>query len=172
MRLFVEHGYEQTSVDQIADAADVARQTFFNHFPAKEDIVHAWVQRRRDEVRAGLAAATGRDAVTRLTHGLHAVADVYDSDEHTSRPMVRFWVRRGGPILPGADATAELFEDVIATGQDAGQIRADHDPALAAHVLLDVYLGRLYSWAVNGGTFWRQLQPAATIVLEALRPVQ
>ncbi|MEV0645717.1 helix-turn-helix domain-containing protein [Phytomonospora sp. NPDC050363] len=38
-RLFGEHGYEETTVNQIAAAADVSPGTFFNHFPAKEDVV-------------------------------------------------------------------------------------------------------------------------------------
>jgi AcrR family transcriptional regulator len=35
-RLFAERGVARTTVDDIADAADVARQTVFNHFPYKE----------------------------------------------------------------------------------------------------------------------------------------
>jgi AcrR family transcriptional regulator len=37
-RLFEEHGVSRTTVDDIADAADVARTTVFNHFPSKESI--------------------------------------------------------------------------------------------------------------------------------------
>ena len=39
LRLFTEQGYEQTTVAQIAEAADVAPRTVFNHFPAKEDVL-------------------------------------------------------------------------------------------------------------------------------------
>ncbi len=35
-RLFAERGVSRTTVDDIAEAADVARQTVFNHFPYKE----------------------------------------------------------------------------------------------------------------------------------------
>jgi AcrR family transcriptional regulator len=37
-RLFDEHGIARTTVDDIAEAADVARTTVFNHFPSKEAI--------------------------------------------------------------------------------------------------------------------------------------
>ena len=37
-RLFMEHGFDQVTVDQIASAADVGRMTVFNHFPRKEDM--------------------------------------------------------------------------------------------------------------------------------------
>ena len=39
MRLFEEQGYAATTIDQIAEAADVSQSTFFRYFPTKEDVV-------------------------------------------------------------------------------------------------------------------------------------
>jgi AcrR family transcriptional regulator len=39
MRLFREQGYDVTTVDQIAEAAEVSPSTFFRYFPTKEDVV-------------------------------------------------------------------------------------------------------------------------------------
>ncbi len=39
MRLFHEQGYEATTVEQIAEAAEVSPSTFFRYFPTKEDVV-------------------------------------------------------------------------------------------------------------------------------------
>src|SRR5437764_7429786 len=39
MRLFREQGYSRTTVEQIAEAAEVSPSTFFRYFPAKEDVV-------------------------------------------------------------------------------------------------------------------------------------
>lgn len=39
LRLFREHGWAATTVDQIAEAAEVSQSTFFRYFPTKEDVV-------------------------------------------------------------------------------------------------------------------------------------
>ncbi|WP_405373022.1 MULTISPECIES: TetR/AcrR family transcriptional regulator [unclassified Microbacterium] len=41
LALFAEHGYEQTSVEQIAQSAGVSRSTFFRQFGGKDDVVFA-----------------------------------------------------------------------------------------------------------------------------------
>jgi AcrR family transcriptional regulator len=53
LRLFLQRGYDQVSVKDVADAADVATTTLFKHFPSKEALVFDEDQDRE----AGLVAA-------------------------------------------------------------------------------------------------------------------
>ncbi|WP_069385326.1 TetR/AcrR family transcriptional regulator [Cellulosimicrobium cellulans] len=54
--LFTRQGYEQTTVEEIADAAQVSRATFFRRYRSKEDVVFADHELLLDEVVVMLAA--------------------------------------------------------------------------------------------------------------------
>lgn len=41
-KLFKERGYNAVTVDQIAEAANVSKRTFFDYFPSKDDVVGTW----------------------------------------------------------------------------------------------------------------------------------
>jgi TetR/AcrR family transcriptional regulator, regulator of mycofactocin system len=46
LRLFAEHGFEQTTMDDLAAAAGVGRRTIFRYFPSKNDIVFGALDER------------------------------------------------------------------------------------------------------------------------------
>lgn len=55
-RLFEDHGYAETTVDQIAEDADVAPRTFFRYFPSKEALLFADFDEERQAMLESLAA--------------------------------------------------------------------------------------------------------------------
>jgi AcrR family transcriptional regulator len=69
MRLFAQQGFAGTTIDQIAEAADVARATVFGYYATKEDIVFgdapaaigalAAALERRDEAGGTVAVVRG-----------------------------------------------------------------------------------------------------------------
>ncbi len=65
--LFLEQGYEQTTVAEIALRAGVGRSSFFNYFASKADILWAGLDERIDALETELAAGAGVvDALRRL----------------------------------------------------------------------------------------------------------
>lgn len=55
--LFYRQGYQATVVNQIIDDAGVSKPTFYSHFPSKEDLCVATLQRRRESDLAGFRLA-------------------------------------------------------------------------------------------------------------------
>jgi AcrR family transcriptional regulator len=60
--LFLKNGFEATTLDAIADAADISKRTFFYYFKSKEDIVMALQGDAFESLRAPIAAASPRQA--------------------------------------------------------------------------------------------------------------
>jgi AcrR family transcriptional regulator len=52
LRLFLADGYESTTLDAIAAAAEISRRTFFSYFKSKDDILSAWQESFWDAVFA------------------------------------------------------------------------------------------------------------------------
>jgi AcrR family transcriptional regulator len=50
LQLFMEQGYEATTVVQIADRVGVSRRTFFRHFQSKDDVVFDWMAQLGERV--------------------------------------------------------------------------------------------------------------------------
>src|SRR6202049_2321501 len=74
LRLFTQYGYRKTSIDDIAQAAQVAKRTVYLHFENKAAVFLAILEYLGDQVRQRCAAAerAGGTAVDRLTGMLDA----------------------------------------------------------------------------------------------------
>lgn len=148
LRLFVQKGYDATTVDEIAAAAGVSHMTFFRYFPRKEEVVEydeydpliedLIVARPSDEpalvavhqaIRVGLeqVLATDREALlirTRLV--LH-------------NPVLR------SRNVVAQDTTRELFARALA--RRAGRAEPDLAATVQASAVLGVIGPAMTTWA-------------------------
>jgi TetR/AcrR family transcriptional regulator, regulator of mycofactocin system len=56
LELFMEHGFDATTVDEIARAAGIGRRTFFRYFPSKNDVPWGEFDGMLERMRAHLAS--------------------------------------------------------------------------------------------------------------------
>jgi TetR/AcrR family transcriptional regulator, cholesterol catabolism regulator len=149
--LFVARGFEETTYDDIARAARVARQTVFNYYPRKEDFVIAWATRRREEVAQALtsSAFAGEQAAARLVLIMRVLASSYERSPSAGRVYTIAWVKWGGPVLE-EPVLAGQFAAVIAEGQRSGELRADISAETAGQLIRAAYFDALWRWAAPG----------------------
>ncbi len=101
VRLFEQKGYDQTTVAEIAAAADVSTRTFFLHFPAKEDVLFANAEVRMD---IGLKAVADRSPSESMPDVLaramqHMIANSFAGDLTTGLAAVRVRLVLSKPSL-------------------------------------------------------------------------
>lgn len=81
MELFLTHGFDETTADQIAEKAGVSRSSFFRHFPTKEDVVLASFASAGERVRDALRARpAGESAWEALGHAAAVLLDSFVDD--------------------------------------------------------------------------------------------
>ncbi|MBW9092912.1 TetR family transcriptional regulator [Microbacterium jejuense] len=78
--LFLEQGYEQTSIVDIANRAGVSRSSFFNYFSSKSDVLWAGLDERLAAFESRLAADDARDAAAAVRGAAEAVAAGFAPD--------------------------------------------------------------------------------------------
>jgi AcrR family transcriptional regulator len=124
--LFSEHGYDSTSIHQIANRADTGVGTLYNYFTSKEEILRAVLERQFD----GAEVAFAQIAEARPDPGdrLRLALDMYGRYVRQNRLLLAglFGVMlRGDNELDGLwrNGLFEAFRDLVAEAIDAGAIR-------------------------------------------------
>jgi AcrR family transcriptional regulator len=127
LRLFAKQGYHATTVEQIADAAEVSPSTFFRYFPTKEDVV-LYDQFDPQLIEAFLAQPAELSPVAAVRRAMQFVFEHAPAAE-TALEFQRHELARSVPelrarMLDGFVSGLELFSDALAkrTGRETDDI--------------------------------------------------
>jgi AcrR family transcriptional regulator len=166
MGLFRERGFDPVTVDDVCRAADVARGTFFLHFPTKDAVLAEYGTRVTVELAERLAAHRG-SAAEALRDALGFLAERATRHAPLVQRLVQEAMTRPRGLADaakdGRDAVA-LIADLVARGQAAGELRRDIAPALAGGVVIAAYFAIVGEWTRQGGTL--RLGPAVGQAVE------
>lgn len=155
MDLFRRQGFDETRVEEITQAAGVAKGTFFNYFPTKEDVLLYIGERHMSRLGAGMANGSGqqssqeRSAVAELKLLMRAVANGLEED----KDLVRLAVEKAmkiAQLAPASSGGRGSFQGLVALlisrGQRTGEIHRAVDPELVAQMLEGLYYQQLVIW--------------------------
>ena len=153
LRLFLEQGYDATTVEQISAAAGVSHMTFFRYFPAKEDVVLSdsydpLIARRLEQTPATWPLFQRIRTV--LVEGL---AQVYETDRDTllaQNKLIAATPALRDRLWADQIATQRLFLEALGAGP------GDRPPSLQARVTVAACLAAastaILAWVENDGT--------------------
>jgi len=138
---FLDKGYDETTVEDITEAADVAKGTFFNYFATKEALLDELALWRLDllghRVRSeSVAPPAGTPlAIARIKHLICAIADEFFP--RGDLPRLLLLARISAPIKhQSAHRLGSMTRELVERGQQNGEIRPDLDPELIARLLM------------------------------------
>lgn len=151
MALFGERGYEAVTMEQIAEAADVAKGTLYNYFSVKEAIVSAYMracalQAAPEVARLVAEAADTRERLSRL---FVEVAQWQRGQRELYRHYLNYRMTqlleslRNPELRSGFDQNLLL---IIQQGIDDGELRNDLSAVNLAGYLGSGYLTVMLNW--------------------------
>ncbi|HEF4769376.1 TetR/AcrR family transcriptional regulator [Burkholderia multivorans] len=162
-RLFDAHGYDAVTMEQIADEADVAKRTLYNHFATKEAVLAHWLERElaRDLAHLQRDVARRRTFASRIACVLDASAAW--CEQHPAHLLAYLRHRflsigatapEGGD--PGRGDIAPVWHRLIADAQRAGELNRSLPAEQLATCFHHLYLGAMLRWLTVPGLSLKQ----------------
>jgi AcrR family transcriptional regulator len=153
MTLFVRRGFDSVTIEDICDAADVARATFFLHFPAKEALLIEYGERANEELAAAISEYRGTATAT-LRMALKMLAERSVRHPDVVRLVIREMLARPRLFSEHDKKTADLVNllaGIIRCGQKSGEFRRRTEPTVAALTACAAFYALIYAWVQQDG---------------------
>jgi AcrR family transcriptional regulator len=150
-RLFYAHGIRAVGVDRIIAESGVAKATFYKHFPAKDDLVVAYLD-RVDEVWSGqlhaAAQAAGADPADQMVGLFDALGSACRRDGYRGCAFINA-AAEAEPGTPVHDRTVAHKRAVLSWVRDLARDAGAGDPDGLARSLTLLLDGGLASGALD-----------------------
>jgi len=157
-RLFYEQGYEDTTLEDILEASETSRGTFYHYFEGKDALLGTLSDLFDEKYRQLMPQLREEDdAVTVLAflnRELFAMIDSSVSVELLARLLSTQLITRGEKhLLDRNRLYFRLLRTVIARGQSRGELRADRsvNEIVKAYALME--RGLMYDWCLCSGEY-------------------
>ncbi|MFF8960225.1 TetR family transcriptional regulator [Streptomyces sp. NPDC014894] len=151
--LFLERGFEGTTVDDIVARAGVGRRSFFRYFPSKEDAVFPDHERCLADMTAYLESAAPGDPVERVCEAARIVLRMYAANPVFS--VQRYRLTREVPGLRTYELSVVRRYERTLAGYLRGRYAGAPDGSLRAEVIAAAVVAAhnngLRSWLRSGG---------------------
>ena len=172
LQLFAERGYLETTVEDITEAADVGKGTFFNYFPTKEHVLEQYGEERVEAVERALAAVQAQkcSVLTALKELATDLAGRSSESPELLRAVFAANLTSAAVIIElrkRIDRARRLLTEIIVLGQQSGEIRDNLSASEMARLIRLIFMGVTFAWSVHPDS---SLRKTAEQVWELLSP--
>jgi AcrR family transcriptional regulator len=141
--LFSRRGIRAVGVDEVIERAEVAKATLYRHFPSKDDLVLAFLERREQLWTRELVEAGARERGATPEECLLSIFDVFHEwfqrDDFEGCSFVNVLLETADLEHPVGAASAAHLENIrsfVRTLADAAGLRDPATFALSWHILM------------------------------------
>ncbi len=154
LSLFAAHGFQATTIEDITEAADVGKGTFFNYFPSKEHVLAAFGELQRSKIEQAVAAAReGQESMRSVLKRLvHAAAEEPGRSPRFLRSILIAMLSNESvceTVAQNLELGRQRLEELFAIGQQRGEIKSDRPASDLSRVLQRSAFGTMLFWALR-----------------------
>jgi AcrR family transcriptional regulator len=174
--LFAKKGFVETTVEDITEAADVGKGTFFNHFPSKDHILIAFGEMQLAKLEDAIENA--RQTNMPMPEFLRSLGMRMTQEPTRNPAIMRTLLQAFLSTTPVRAAMNDLQKrahalhtQIMELGQSRGEIRNDIPAGEIAYVFRQTLFGTLLVWSLYGdASLHARIEAALNVLWSGMAP--
>jgi len=176
LEVFSKKGFVETTVEDITNAADVGKGTFFNYFPSKDHILLAFAEMQLSRLRHAVDEA--RENIIPLRQFFRSLTSLMTVEPTRHPDVIRVILLAflSNPAVRQAmldlqDRVLAIHSEMIQLGQERGEVRNDLPATAIALVFRQTIFGTLLIWSLYGDdSLPSRMESAFEVIWSGLAP--
>lgn len=176
LELFARKGFAETTVEDITNAADLGKGTFFNYFPSKDHILLAFGEMQLAKLQAAFEEMRRTNVAVPVF--LRSLGPRMTQEPMRNPSIIRILLQAflantavREPMLELQRRVTAIHTEMIRIGQARGEIRDDVPPEELAHVFRQTIFGTLLIWSLQGdATLLNRMERSFEVLWTGLAP--
>src|SRR5215831_19426932 len=177
LELFARKGFAETTVEDITNAADLGKGTFFNYFPSKEHILLAFGEMQLGKLQIAFEEMRSQNVPVPVF--MRSLGARMTQEPIRNPAIIRILLQAfltddskvREPMLQLQSRIMAMHTEMIRFGQLRGEIRDDLPPEVIAHVFRQTIFGTLLFWTLHGdSTLLSRIEDAFEVLWGGLAP--